>query len=228
MTSKTCSRRQFQILFLYLSNLLRLAISCESSASRRFTWNSKPYFPGKSITVSQNLSSAATVTHDTLSNNDFQKLSLSDSQQEFSQFTRIMIASLQNPSLPFLHFISTQFSQNIWTRHNYLLYGKYYKISNAFLFLFTKNTGYQGWNSQNACQKSKQGRPWSDCFLGSSLIWVCPVCLDSWQAITVQNFRTFTLLILKLEHINFTFRWGIKMWSWTCKQSDLYTVCQNI
>ena len=36
---------------------------------------------------------------------------------------------------------------------------------------------YQDWNSQNACQNSKQGKPWSDCFFRSSLIWVCTVCL---------------------------------------------------
>ena len=36
----------------------------------------------------------------------------------------------------------------------------------------------------------KQGRPWSDC-----LIWVCTVCLACfWQATSVGNFRTFTVL----------------------------------
>ena len=29
----------------------------------------------------------------------------------------------------------------------------------------------------NACHKSKPGRPWSDCFFRSSLIWICTVCL---------------------------------------------------
>ena len=38
--------------------------------------------------------------------------------------------------------------------------------------------GYQGWSSQYAWHNSKQGRPWSDCFWRSSLIWVCPVCLS--------------------------------------------------
>ena len=46
-------------------------------------------------------------------------------------------------------------------------------ISNTFLFLF----GFQSWNSQNACQNSKPGRPWSDGFLRSHLIWVCTICL---------------------------------------------------
>ena len=31
-----------------------------------------------------------------------------------------------------------------------------------FLFLLSKNNGNWGWNSQIACQNSKQGRPWSD------------------------------------------------------------------
>ena len=33
------------------------------------------------------------------------------------------------------------------------------KISNSFLFCSQKYVGYQGWNSKNACQNSKQGRP---------------------------------------------------------------------
>ena len=37
---------------------------------------------------------------------------------------------------------------------------------------------YQSRYSQNACQKSKQCRPRSDCFFrNSSSIWVCTVCL---------------------------------------------------
>ena len=36
------------------------------------------------------------------------------------------------------------------------------------LFIFIlQNVGYQGWNLQNTCQNSKQGRPWSDCFSSS-------------------------------------------------------------
>ena len=34
-----------------------------------------------------------------------------------------------------------------------------------------------GCKSKNACLNSKQGRPWSDCFFRSSLIWVFAVCL---------------------------------------------------
>ena len=59
-------------------------------------------------------------------------------------------------------------------------YGKCSKILNTFLFLFSKKLfviSYHGWNSQNACGNSKQGRPRSDCFFRSSLIWVCTVCL---------------------------------------------------
>ena len=41
---------------------------------------------------------------------------------------------------------------------SYFIYDKYSEISNTFLFLFS-NAGYQGRNSQNACQNSKQGRP---------------------------------------------------------------------
>ena len=51
-------------------------------------------------------------------------------------------------------------------------------------------------NSQNACQNSKRGRPWSDCFFRSSLIRVCAVCICLfWQTSSVQNFRTFTKIV---------------------------------
>ena len=51
------------------------------------------------------------------------------------------------------------------------------KFRTCFSLLLNWNTGYQGWNSQNAGQNNKQGIPWSDCFFRSSLIWACPVCL---------------------------------------------------
>ena len=68
------------------------------------------------------------------------------------------------------------------------------KFWTLFTFCFKENVGYQGWNSQNTCQNSKQGRPWSDCFLRSSLIWVCTVCPGPfWLADRVWNFRTFAI-----------------------------------
>ena len=36
---------------------------------------------------------------------------------------------------------------------------------------------FKAWYSWNACQNSKQGRPRSDWFIRSSLIWVCAVCI---------------------------------------------------
>ena len=39
------------------------------------------------------------------------------------------------------------------------------------------NVGFQGWNSQNACQNSKQGRSWSDCFKEAVWSQVCTVCM---------------------------------------------------
>ena len=55
--------------------------------------------------------------------------------------------------------------------HHLSRYGKYPKISNTFLYLFFKyNVAFQGWNSQNDGQNSKQGRHRSDCFF-------CTVCL---------------------------------------------------
>ena len=50
------------------------------------------------------------------------------------------------------------------------------KFWTLFSFSSQWNVGCQWWNSQNASQNSKQGRPWSDCFFRSSLIWVCTVC----------------------------------------------------
>ena len=63
---------------------------------------------------------------------------------------------------------------------------KCFKISNTFsLSVLRLKFGCQNLNSQNACQNSKQGRPWSHCFfrssvcfLRNSVIWVCPLCLS--------------------------------------------------
>ena len=38
------------------------------------------------------------------------------------------------------------------------------KFKHFSLSVYKYIVGYQDWNSQNACQKSKQVRPWSDCF----------------------------------------------------------------
>ena len=57
----------------------------------------------------------------------------------------------------------------------------------------------QGWNSQNACQDSKQRRPWSDCFFRSRLIWVCTVSLCLFlQVPSVRYLRTFTVHVMTL------------------------------
>ena len=39
-----------------------------------------------------------------------------------------------------------------------------YNFEHFSLFVVKLNVGYQGRNSQNACQNSKQGGSWSDCF----------------------------------------------------------------
>ena len=48
----------------------------------------------------------------------------------------------------------------------------------------------------NACQNSKQGIPWSDCFWWSSLIWVCH-CLSRLfgRQLVFKIFRTFTVRV---------------------------------
>ena len=66
----------------------------------------------------------------------------------------------------------------------------FYNFEHFSLSVLKESVGYQDWNSQNACQNSKQGIPWSDCFFRSSLIRVSPVCLGHFS---VQNFRTFTV-----------------------------------
>ena len=93
--------------------------------------------------------------------------------------------------------------------NDWFIYGKCSKICEHFsLSILDYNVGYLGRSSKNAwyiskqgpnaCQNSKQGRPWSDCFFGSSLIWVCAVCLGLFAATSVQNFRIFTVLYLPL------------------------------
>ena len=56
------------------------------------------------------------------------------------------------------------------------------------------NNGNQAWNSQIACQNSKQGRPLTDCFFRSSLIWVCPICISLFYRQLVFEIRTFTVI----------------------------------
>ena len=83
------------------------------------------------------------------------------------------------PSVLELHIKWSNWSlvHNQWDCTRKWLYrfypGKCSKISNAVLFLFSNEM----LEFKNACQFSKQGRPWSDCFFWSSLIWVCTVCL---------------------------------------------------
>ena len=71
------------------------------------------------------------------------------------------------------------------------------KIPNTFLFLFPNKmiNDKQCWNSRNACQNSKYGRPWSDYFFRSSLMRVCPVCLGLFgRQLGFRNFRTSAVL----------------------------------
>ena len=62
-------------------------------------------------------------------------------------------------------------------------YGKCSKFSNTFIFLFSNKVLVLDLDPQKPCQNSKQERPILDYFFRSSLIWVCPVCLDlfGWQ-----------------------------------------------
>ena len=89
--------------------------------------------------------------------------------------------------LCFTHTTKTGFPQvfirNTSVKPLFLNYGKYSKISNTFLFLFS----IQGWNSHNYCVKSKMEDPdQSDLDLG---------CLSRpfWQATSIRNFRIFTV-----------------------------------
>ena len=43
--------------------------------------------------------------------------------------------------------------------------------------VYNKILAVRAWILPTACQNSKQRRPWSDCFLRSSPIWVCTICL---------------------------------------------------
>ena len=69
----------------------------------------------------------------------------------------------------------------------------FFKISNIFLSVLKYyNVDYWGWNSQNSCQNSKQGRPWSDCFFRRTLVWVCTCLFDLILYIAVNNFSTMS------------------------------------
>ena len=56
--------------------------------------------------------------------------------------------------------------------------------------------------SQNACLNSKQGRPWSDCFFRSSLIWIWAVCLGIfWKPLVfgISEHLPYLLILSRLE-----------------------------
>ena len=65
----------------------------------------------------------------------------------------------------------------LWQSVGYCLYSECCKIPNSFKY----NVDCKDLNSQNVCQNSKQGRPWSDCVCRSHLIWVCSLCRPFWQ-----------------------------------------------
>ena len=73
------------------------------------------------------------------------------------------------------------------------------------------NIGYQGWNSENTHQNSKQGRPWSDCFCGSSLIWVYTVCRDLFDRQLVFEILEHLPVIHIIDCQYLMWRW-INLW----------------
>ena len=55
-----------------------------------------------------------------------------------------------------------------------------------------------------ALWNGKQCRPWSDCSFRSSLIWVCSLCICHFISnFAVPNFRTFTVIDLFFQYINY-------------------------
>ena len=82
----------------------------------------------------------------------------------------------------------------------------YAKISNTFLlFLFSceiVSYMYRGWNSQNACEMSKQGR---------SLIWVCAVCLGLFsKRLVFEIFEHLSYAIISDLHQIHVLYWAIE------------------
>ena len=82
-------------------------------------------------------------------------------------------------------------------RHFRQVYGKCCEISNTFLFCSQIKCWFLGLEFTNTCQNTKQGRPWSDCFFTSSLIWVCPVCLGIFGKQLVYSYFMLVCSIVK-------------------------------
>ena len=66
------------------------------------------------------------------------------------------------------------------------------------LSVLKRNVGYQGWNSQNACQISKQGRPCPDCsFKHLNILYYPPTKSEGYSfgvvRVHVRPFRPSTL-----------------------------------
>ena len=84
------------------------------------------------------------------------------------------------------------------------------------LFQFSKKmlNSYKSWNSQNACQKSKQGRPWSGIFFRSSLICGCTVCLGLLAGnYSFWNFRNIMYMYVDnaCHHTSHIYKW-VSLW----------------
>ena len=80
---------------------------------------------------------------------------------------------LWNRCCNLLNSITIYISEASFIKHiaNILIFLKLFSLCSQ------RKWGYKGSNSRNACWNSKQGKPTSDCFFRSSLIWVCTVCL---------------------------------------------------
>ena len=89
------------------------------------------------------------------------------SNRHFSSFSRIFYRQTKGQALSgsklFAKVISrkqmTALAGKLLNKRIFLNFGKYSKILKNLLFLYSnKMLVFQGWNSQNACQISKQGR----------------------------------------------------------------------
>ena len=91
------------------------------------------------------------------------------------------------------------------------------KFWSLFSFCCQIKSWFQGWNLQNASQKNKQGRPWSNCFFeavwsGSALFVKAFV-----QAITVCNFRKSTVTEHISQHLRF---WYMHVLQWQAAKAQ--------
>ena len=95
----------------------------------------------------------------------------------------------------------------VWKINNNKAYSKCSNVLNTFFLLFSnKMLVVRAGIHKMLVRTSKQGRPWSDCFFRSSLIWVCTDCLGIFGRQLVSNFLQNLLYLCEMAPVIYRYQ----------------------